>query len=311
MSFWENKKVVVTGGAGFVGSHLTELLLQAGARVTVIDNLSHGMNRIHGAQLVRANVEDQKSLLPLFNNIDVVFNLAAYVAGVIYNQNNQLEMFEKNVQLQVTPVKVASMQKVPYFLQTSSVCVYAPEYNHPAKEENGLLGEPVQANNAYSWSKRIGEMAVQWSDLPHAVVVRPSNIYGPRDYFDERAHVIPALIRKILNPDEPIIKLFGSGQEIREFIYVEDIAQGMLRAIEHGAHKQVYNIGSPTRISMKDLAQLIASIAGVEKEIEILGGNGGDPERWSDCTKATTAFNWQAETTLSEGLEKTIRWYRK
>lgn len=309
MSFWENKNVVVTGGAGFVGSHLVEQLIKLNASVKVVDDLSHGSNRVTGVPIIVRDVGNPEALVDIFHTADVVFNLAAFVAGVIYNQAHQLEMFERNARLQTVPVLVADQVQVPHFLQVSSVCVYAPEHNHPAQEENGLLSEPVQANNGYSWSKRIGEKAVQWSDLPHAVIVRPSNIYGPRDYYDERAHVIPALIKKVRSKD-PTIKLYGNGNEIREFIYVDDVARGMIAAIEHGAHKEVYNLGASERTSMRDLALLIAEILHIDKEIEILGGSGGDPERWSDCSKAHSALgNWKATMSMREGLIRTISNY--
>jgi nucleoside-diphosphate-sugar epimerase len=309
MEFWAGKTVIVTGGAGFVGSHLVELLLDAGATVRVFDDFSRGGNRVAGATNLKVDVGDADTAI-LYRGADAVFNLAAAVAGVIYNQKNHLEMFERNARLLSAPLVAAQKAGVKHFLQVSSVCVYSPENLTPCREEGGLEGEPTVANEGYSLAKRMGERAALWSTIPHMVIVRPSNIYGPRDYFDERAHVVPALIRKALTTDT--INVNGTGDEYREFLFVQDAAKGMMHALEHGEHGEAYNLGThgdtcvPTRI----LVKMIQQATGTEGKPVLFTTehDAGDSKRYSDCSKLH-ALGWKHEVGLEEGIGKTVDWY--
>jgi GDP-L-fucose synthase len=312
MSFWNDRKVAITGGAGFLGSHLAEKLCKEGAQVVVLDMLKRGKTIPYGVEHVKVDVASVEYLTMVLRRVDTVFNLAAHVAGVIYNQQHQLEMFSENERLQVAPLLAAEAAGVEHFLQVSSVCVYAPEHNHPAREIDGHEGEPVNANNGYSWSKRIGERAAHWSRLPHVVIVRPSNLYGPRDYFDDRAHVIPALIRKALHDDQILVN--GTGYERREFLYVEDAAAGLMAAMERGRHKEAYNIGTngDTCVPIREVVGSIQALLDQDKPVTYSSDyDAGDPARWSDCTKAITELKWHADTPLVDGLAKTIQWYQE
>jgi nucleoside-diphosphate-sugar epimerase len=312
LSYWAGKQTVVTGGAGFVGSHLVERLLSSGSDVTIIDNFERGHNLDDRAHCLDLDIDRDPAAFELSLRElrpDVIFNLAASVAGVLYNQTHNAEMFARNIALQTIPVMIAAHLQIPHFVQVSSVCVYAPEYAANANEKHGQLGEPVAANNGYAWAKRMGERAVLWSDLPHAVIVRPSNMYGPRDYFDERAHVIPALIKKCLEDD--VIKVHGTGHEVREFLYAEDAAQMLLKAVEFGRNRSVYNLGTngKTKTSIADLLLKIQAITQtIDKPIEFTGGQAGDQLRWSDCSKAISEFGLTQFTSLTYGLERTIDW---
>lgn len=313
MTFWQDKKVVVTGGAGFVGSHLVELLIQAEAgRIIVIDDMRRGKHWRQEAPVIRVDAGEPSALAKWVQDADAVCNLAAHVAGVIYNQSNHLEMYHENERVQLAPLMAAQAAGVPRFLQVSSVCVYGADYNHPAKEKNGLRGEPVAANNGYSWAKRMGEKAAQWTTIPHVVTVRPSNLYGPRDYFDDRAHVIPALIKKALHDD--VIRVNGTGYERREFLYVEDAARGMLAALEKGHAGAVYNMGTDgeTAVSIRELVGLIQELTGTkDKPVEYASDHdAGDPARWSEAGRIWRETGWRYSTPLDQGLLKTIYWYR-
>lgn len=309
--FYNGQKVVVTGGAGMVGSVLTEMLLELGADVLVVDDLSRGNHIVAGSRLLRIDAGNELAMRRALGDAFALFNLAAYVAGVAYNQSNHALMFERNARLQTAPMLIAADMGVPHVLQTSSVCVYAPEHNTPSQEAYGHTGEPHVANSGYAWSKRIGERAAMWSNLSHAVIVRPSNIYGPRDYFDERAHVIPALIKKALLDDT--IRVNGSGYEQREFIYVDDVARGMLVALEKGEHGKAYNIGTNGRtcVSIDSLVRLIQEATEtVDKPIRYaLDYDSGDPARYSDAA-ALNNLGWKHEVGLADGLARTVRWYR-
>lgn len=312
MSYWKDRKAAITGGAGFLGSHLAEKLLKAGAQVVLLDTLSRGKTVPYGVEHVKVDVTSVDFLSAVFRRVDTVFNLAAHVAGVIYNQQHQLEMYSENEKLQVAPLLAAEKAGIEHFLQVSSVCVYAPEHNHPAKEANGHEGEPTNANNGYSWAKRIGERAAYWSRIPHVVIARPSNLFGPRDYFDDRAHVIPALIRKAIEHDQ--IQVNGTGYERREFLYVEDAADGLMAAMESGRHKEAYNIGTngDTCVTIREVMSHIQVLLGQDKPVTYSSEyDAGDPARWSDCTKAIKELKWHADTSLIDGLEKTIAWYQE
>ena len=312
VSFWPRKRVVITGGAGFLGSHLVEKLVQNAADVVVADDHSRGYSRRSGADFHVIDVGDVLSCRRIFEGADVVFNLAACVAGVLFNQSHHLEMFERNLRLQTAPVLAAKSVGVPRFLQVSSVCVYAPQYAASALEENGQAGEPVEANSGYAWAKRMGERVALWAGLPHLVIVRPSNLFGPRDHFDERAHVIPALIRKCLEQD--VIQVHGTGHEIREFLYVEDAAEGMIAALEQGKPGAVYNMGTHgvNRMCIADLVAEIQRLTGAEsKPVYFTGGDAGDSDRWSNCGRMTEEVGWSYRTSLLEGLQRTVEWYMR
>lgn len=313
--FYQDQRVVVLGGAGFVGRHLCAALKKRGADVCVIDDLSRhesqrvmpSWNKFHRFR-ISAGIREVKILTDSIRNKEpfAVFNLAAAVGGVEYNQTHHNQMFLDNVQLQTIPVMICERLDILHFLQVSSVCVYGEDANAPAVEIS-LGGEPVGANAGYSWSKRMGERAVQWSNLQHAVIVRPSNIYGPCDwYYDERAHVIPKLIKGQI---EGTAQYFAA-KAVREFLYVEDAAAGMLAALEFGRDKAAYNLGTSgmTKISIGELHKKIALLTNTLLPPEVEAPfETGDNARFSDCFKINEF--WTHKISLDVGLERTVRAY--
>ncbi len=308
--FYKGQNVVVLGGAGFVGRHLCRLLESEGADVYVIDNLNrypliqHNQNEIgelFHMDIFGMGIDDLLEQLQAF----AVFNLAAAVAGVEYNQKHHNQMFIDNVNLQTIPVMACEQLDIPHYLQVSSACVYGQDANAPAIEDE-LGDEPVGANAGYSWAKRMGERAVQWSNLQHAVIVRPSNIYGPGDWHDDRAHVIPKLIEGYR---EGTAKMFALHPQ-REFIYVEDVVKGMIAALEDGEHKEAYNLGSNHVISMHSLHMAISSEMNKPPADQTKPHfDQGDDIRCSNTAKAEAHLGWVAETPFLTGLGKTIEAY--
>lgn len=309
--YWKDKRVAVTGGAGFVGAQLVGELLRVGADVTVLDNFSRGKNDFHPCEYINGDATNINTCEYVFRGratrgepVDVVFNLAATVAGVLHNMSHHHEMFRDNVNLQVVPVMAAEKVGVETFVQVSSVCVYDPQHNHPAVED--VLGpNPHPANEGYAWAKRMGERAVMWSDLERGVIVRPSNIFGPYDYYDNRAHVIPALIKKICT--DPVVHIYGKKDTVREFVYSRDVALGMMQAARYGENKQAYNLGcdgdEENVWTIEDLVTAIESVFGIVKTHEWHEDvGGGDWKRFTNCAKAFYGLAWDHMTGLHDGL---------
>ena len=314
-SFYDGKQVFILGGAGFLASHLEPKLIDAGASVRLVDDFSRGRKRDDCINVDVSDVPEMRMIISYYKP-DVIFNLTAWVAGVIYNQKNHGEMFARNLAVQSAPLQVAVELRVERFVQVSSACVYSPEHNHPAIECDGHKGEPVAANVGYSLAKRMGERLAVWAHQEHGlhtVIVRPSNLAGERDYFDNRAHVIPALIRKCYEQDP--IQFFGDGSEVREFLYAGDCADGLMAAAELGHAGEAYNLGTDarTKANIASLFSLVRRLTKTEhKPVEVVESHDpGDPERWSDCEKAYRHLGWSAKTSLGQMLEKTVEWYNE
>lgn len=313
--FWQGKRVAVTGGAGMIGSQLVALLVEAGARVTVIDNLSRGRREnLAGLEyeFCYADLDNVFNCQAIVGQ-DAVFNLAARVAGMHYNRGHHAEMFRENLLLQIMPLWAAAMWRVPLFLQCSTVCVYPRDIPFPVTEEWGNIGEPEPTNLGYGLAKRMGEYyarVLHEEGKIKVAISRFSNCYGPRDYFDYgTSHVIPALIRRTLEDEE--VRVYGTGNQVREFLYSVDAAKGAMLLLEHYAEGKPVNIGTPNaRISVGELAKLIQKVLGVEKPIFFdVSIPDGYPKRGCDCSLLEKVTGWCPKTGLVEGLSSTVEWY--
>lgn len=313
--FWRHKEVVVTGGAGMVGSFLCPMLRDAGATVIALDDFSRGTNVIEGISYVEADARDTDICLDVFRGAFAVFNLAASVGGIYFNLGNQADQFYENLKLQTAPAlaisKMSSRVRPKRFLQVSSVCIYSRNYNAPASELFGHFGEPEPANAGYGWAKRMGEKVTEWVlKNTHYSIVRPTNMYGERDYFDDKAHVIPALIKKFIERQDKVI-IFGKGQT-REFLHAEDGARAMMFVAEHGGRGQVYNLGTggETRITIASLADIIRVLTGSKARIEYdTATETGDTHRFTNINKLKL-LGWEYRISLEDGIGRTVEWYR-
>ena len=311
-------KLLVTGGAGFIGSHVVERLVDREARVSVMDNLVNGsldnlskvknkVNFIKGNCTVLAQAE------AACNGQDIVMNLAAKVGGIEYNRTHQATMFRDNLPIETTMIEAARKKGVERFLVVSSACVYSHDCSVPTPESEGFIGEPEVTNGGYGWAKRMGEKIGEYYAQEFGMkigIVRPYNCYGPRDHFDpEISHVIPALIKRVFDGEDPV-KVWGSGNQTRAFLYVDDLAEGMILAIEKYPKPDPINLGTDEEISIKDLIKKIISIAKVNSRLEFdLGKPDGSPRRNSDNKKMKEKLGFLPKTRLDEGLRKTIDWY--
>ncbi|MBN8536959.1 MAG: NAD-dependent epimerase/dehydratase family protein [Deltaproteobacteria bacterium] len=320
-SFFKGKKTVVTGGSGFIGSHLVEQLLTLGAKPIVLtrqdrpENLKNCFDQI---QIKKTDLNNYETTLSAIKGSDVVLNLAASVAGIEYNKNHPATIFQDNLQSFFNVIKAANESKVSRFLVTSSACVYPRHCLIPTPETEGFKDEPEPTNSGYGWSKRMEEYLGQKYAEEYGLSVaigRPYNAYGPRDNFDPKSsHVIPALILKAVNAKDGFFDVWGDGTHSRSFLYVEDFARGLLEVAAMYPKADALNIGADEEISICELAQMIANIVGkrIGKSITPKfnpSGITGQPRRKCSVEKIQSAIGYKANINFNKGLEKTIDWY--
>jgi GDP-L-fucose synthase len=319
-TFWKNKKVLVTGGTGFIGSHVVEKLVEKGATVSVLDSFNPGKDKnlqtvIKDIHKIKGNCANIENALKATEGQDVVMNLAARVGGIEFNRTHQATMLRDNFQIGTTMIEAARQSDVERFLVVSSACVYPRHCAIPTPESEGFVDEPEPTNGGYGWAKRMAEKLGAYYAEEYGMkvgIVRPYNSYGPRDHFDpEKSHVIPALIKRVLGGENPV-NVWGSGKQTRAFLYVEDLAEGMILAIEKYPVPDPINLGSQEEVSIGELVKKIVKLSGLKNKVQFdTTKPDGSPRRNSDNTKAIEKLSFQQKFTLDQGLAKTIDWYKK
>ncbi|MBI5884332.1 MAG: NAD-dependent epimerase/dehydratase family protein [Elusimicrobia bacterium] len=319
--FWKDKAVLVTGGAGFAGSHVVEELLRRDhtVRVTVADDLSSGRREnlrsvYKKVRFVRGDLRELENAMTACRGQSAVLHLAARVWGVEYNQKHPASMFRDNVLLAAQVLEAARSCEVERFLMTSSVCVYPREAAIPTPESEGFAGTPEPTNEGYGWAKRMGEFMARAYHREYGLkvaIVRPANAYGPRDHFEsEHSHVISALIRRVARGEDPL-KVWGDGSQTRSFLYVDDFARGIVDACERCAESEPINIGAPEEVSIRSLAETIVKLSGSKVRLEFEPSQpSGQARRACDTTRAREVLGFVPKVSLEEGLKKTIEWYK-
>lgn len=314
MSFYKDKRVLVTGGCGFIGSYLVELLVKDGSQVTVCDNLSRGsLERIGSVRkkikFLKSDLSSYDSCLRSCKEQEIVMNLAAKVTGIEYNRTHMTDMFISNMALQQNMIKAAAGSGVKRFLQVSTACIYPHDAIVPTPESEGERGQPEPTNLGYGWAKRMGEVLARFyakeSDMEIAIA-RPFNAYGLRDHFNEEtSHVIPALIKRVLDGDDPVV-VWGTGNQSRAFIHAKDIALGMKIITEKYAKADPVNIGHGNEVTIKELLNLILKITGKNpKVIFDTSKPDGYPRRAADTIKLREITGgWTPDTPLEEGIRE-------
>lgn len=307
-TYWKNRRVCVTGGAGFLGSFVTEKLHQAGASEVFIP-------RVEQYNLV--NLEDIQRMYEDARP-DVVIHLAALAGGIGANRARPADFFYINLMMGVQLMHEAWLRGVEKFVAIGTICAY-PKYTPlPFKEENLWEGYPEETNAPYGLAKKmllVQAQAYREQYGFNAIYLLPVNLYGPRDNFNlETSHVIPALIRKCIEAQESganEVVLWGDGSPTREFLYVEDAAEGILLAAEHYNGPEPVNLGSGMEISIKDLAHLIADITDFQGNfVWDTNKPNGQPRRALDVNRAQEYFGFRAQMPFEEGLQRTVDWYR-
>jgi len=319
-------KVLVTGGAGLIGSHLVDKLVEEGHSVIIADNLLRGSkkNIEHHSGLVFEIVDLTKpgeceSIFACNQDIEEVYHLAAFLGGVEFIRKFPVEAYSLNMKMNMNILECCRIyDNVKKLLFTSTACVY-PVYKQllpdspPLKEEDALEFEP---ESGYGWAKLMTEMLCKSYYEEYGLktgIVRMFNVYGPREAYDDKSHVIPMLSRKALNyPKEKFI-VWGNGNQTRSFIYVKDAVEGIIATMKYGINKGPINIGSPNRVTIRELAEKIVALVEQlhNKDIKIEFDTSkptGVMGRAADITKAKEILNWTPKTSLWEGLAKTILW---
>ncbi len=300
------KNIVVTGGAGFLGRFLVQKLRDAGAEVFVPRSKDYDL--VKGADVVRL-LEDTRP--------EMVIHLAAVVGGIGHNQKNPGRFFYDNLMMGVQLIEQSRLHDVKKFVATGTVCAYPKFTPVPFKEDDIWNGYPEETNAPYGLAKKM--MLVQSQSYReqygfNSIFLLPANLFGPFDNFDlETSHVIPALIRKCVEARRsgaPFIEAWGSGGVSREFLYVEDCAEGIFRAAADYDESLPVNLGNGREVMIRELVELIAKLTGFRGEIKWQASRpDGQPRRRLDVTRALEKFGFRAQTSLEDGLRQTIDWY--
>jgi GDP-L-fucose synthase len=297
-------KVMVTGGAGFLGSHLVERLERDGHEVVVPRSAEHDLTRWDDAARLFAEVEPE-----------LVYHLAAEVGGIGANRLNPGRYWYANLMMGAHVLELARLHETPKLVTLGSICEYPKFTPVPFREEELWNGYPEETNAPYGIAKKsvlVGAQAYRAQYGTNAIHLLPVNLYGPRDNFDlETSHVIPALIRKMHESPERIV-LWGDGSPTREFLYVDDCVEGLVAAAERYDGDEPVNLGTGVETRIDELARLIAELSDFDGEVVWDASMpNGQPRRALDVSRAEQLFGFRATTPLRAGLERTIAWYRE
>lgn len=307
MSFWSGKRVVVTGGAGFLGKAVLGQLEAKGARhVFVVRSKEYNLLK---ESAVKRLLADQKP--------DIIIHLAASVGGIGANRDNPGKFFYENLMMGVLLMEQARLAKTPKVVIVGTICAYPKFCPVPFKEEDLWNGYPEETNAPYGIAKKallVQSQSYRQQYGFNSIYLLPVNLYGPEDNFDlHSSHVIPALIRKCVEAkqrgDKEIV-VWGTGRATREFLYVDDAARGIVLAAEKYNESLPVNIGAGFEISIKNLVSLIVKLTGFKgKLVWDTSKPDGQPRRCLDTHLAREKFNFTAKVSFEKGLRKTIQWY--
>ena len=304
-----NKRITVTGGKGFLGKHILKKLADKGcANVSVADLPEYNLVRLED---IRRMYDTQKP--------DIVIHLAAKVGGIGFNQEKPGELFYDNIMMGVQLIHEAHLRGIEKFVALGTICAYPKFTPVPFKEDDLWNGYPEETNAPYGLAKKmmlVQSQAYRQQYGFNSIFLLPVNLYGPGDNFDPKSsHVIPALIKKCVDAmrnNEDEIVIWGTGSATREFFYVEDAAEAIVKATEEYNSSDPVNIGAGFEISIRDLANLIVELTGFKGKLSWdVTKPDGQPRRMLDTTRAQSAFNFKSQTDFREGLKKTIDWYRQ
>jgi GDP-L-fucose synthase len=317
-TFFHQKTVLVTGAAGFVGTHLVQRLAHAGARIIGTFHAAKPAFTHAAVNYIKADLTCRKDCLRAVRNAELVFHCAAATSGAAVINASPLSHVTPNIVMNACLLHAAYDAGVKKFLWLGSSTAYPPDDGHPVAEHEIMDGEPFEKYFCVGWMKRYTEVLCRTygeklTPPMTTIVLRPTNIYGPGDKFDpQRSHVLPALVRKVAEGHDPI-EVWGTGDDERDLIYIDDMISAMLTAMEKITRYDAFNIGRGETTSVKDLLALIMQRLGREGAHVIFDPAKPStiPRRSVDTSKAKRILGFTATTSLEKGLDQTIRWYLK
>ena len=309
MTYWTDKRVVVTGGAGFLGSYVVAKLQERGCQNVFVPLIEE------------YDLREKEAIVRLYEDAqpNVVIHLAAIVGGIGANRENPGKFFYDNAIMGIQLIEQARIASIEKFVCIGTVCAY-PKYTPvPFKEDDLWNGYPEETNAPYGLGKKMLLVQLQAYRQQYGfngIYLLPVNLYGPGDNFDpETSHVIPALIRRMVEAKErgsDSVTVWGTGDASREFFYVEDAAEGIVLASERFNKPEPVNLGSGEETRIRDLVPLIAELVGYDGEVKWDSSKpDGQPRRMLDTTRASEEFGFHAKVGLREGLMRTIEWYEQ
>jgi GDP-L-fucose synthase len=308
MSFWGNKNILVTGGAGFLGTYVVRQLLENGA----------DRNTIFVPRSRVTDLREWDNCVSAVKDMDIVIHLAANVGGIGYNRRYPGSLFFDNAIMGIQLIEAARLEGVEKCVVLGTVCAYPNFTPTPFSEDDLWNGYPEETNAPYGLAKKmllVQSQAYRQQYGFNSIYLLPVNLYGPGDKFDlEASHVIPATIIKFLNAvknGDRVVEAWGTGKASREFLYVEDAARAVVMAAERYNKPDPVNIGAGREISIKELYMTVARLTGFKGEIRWDAGKpDGQPRRCLATSRAKDEFGFEASTSFQDGLRKTIDWYR-
>lgn len=307
MNFWKDKRVVVTGGAGFLGRVVIDQLRQKGCRqITVPRSAKYDLRKTSAIRQ-----------LYTLSRPDLVIHLAAVVGGIGANRENPGKFFYDNLMMGVELMEQARQMGIPKFVAIGTICAYPKFCPVPFKEDNIWDGYPEETNAPYGLAKKmllVQSQAYRQQYGYNSIYLLPVNLYGPRDNFSwESSHVIPALVRKCVEAKkrgDKNISVWGTGRATREFLYVDDAARGIILAAQKYNSSEPVNLGAGFEISVKNLVKLIVKLTKYKGEIIWDATKpDGQPRRCLDTSRARKEFGFEAKVSFETGLKRTIAWY--
>lgn len=312
-TFWQGKRVIVTGGAGFLGRVVVKKLKERGASEIIVPrSADYDLTKLRAIERLLADSSSEDGA-----PVDMIIHLAARVGGIEANRLNPATFFYDNLMMGTQLIHESYMAGVPKFVAIGTVCAYPKFAPIPFREDDIWNGYPEETNAPYGLAKKM--MLVQSQTYReqygyNSIFLLPVNLYGPEDNFDlETSHVIPALIRKCVEAKargDAAIIAWGNGSPTREFLYIDDAAEGLLLAAEKYNDSEPVNIGSAFEISIKELLETIVQLTGFEGKIQWDSNKpNGQPRRKLDIRRASKLFGFKSQTTFEIGLQHTIDWY--
>jgi len=307
-AFWQDKKVVVTGGGGFLGSFVVERLRREGAKISIPRSSEYDLVDRAAARRLLADARP-----------DMVIHLAARVGGIGANRENPGRYLFENAMMGLQLFEECRLAKIPKLVAVGTICAYPKFAPIPFKEDDLWNGYPEETNAPYGIAKKmmlVQSQAYRDQYGMNSVVLFPVNLYGPRDNFDlQSSHVIPAMIRKFVSArerGEKEVVLWGDGSPTREFLYVEDAAEGIVLAAERYDASDAVNLGNGVEIPIRDLAQKIAKAARYDgRFVWDTSKPNGQPRRRLDVSRAKERFGFEARTSFDQGIATTVAWYEE